>query len=553
VPHAGSTESRLFMTPHADALTRRDRARLMRAVFSSVSEGIVVADPEGTLLFFNDAAKRVLGLGVMQVDASQWSAAYGCFRSEDREVYPSFDLPLARALRGESTRAERLFICNRQVPAGVWISLNGDPVRNPRGEIIGGVVTFRDVTRQVKADAELGALRGRFETLKDATSRAAITDTTGRLTRDALIQRLSSAVEQTADGIFITDRSGVIEYVNPAFETMTGYAAAELIGQTPRVLKSGKQPPAYYDTLWKTILAGEVFKSLSVNRTSSGAEYQAEQTITPLKDPSGEVTHFVSVIKDVTERVSRQAREMEMSCAARVQRGLYPPAPPAIPGFDIAGAVWPAKMTGGDYFDYLQMPGDALGIAIGDVCGHGLASALIMATTRAYLRPVAALHDDPGTILARVNTFLHGDLQHDRQFVTLFLARLDPAARALVYASAGHPPAHVLDKNGTVKVTLQSTSRPLGLFGQICSPTSESLTLEPGDLLVLLTDGVTEAEAPDGGIFGTEGALQVIATHRSESASNIVQHLRDAVRDFSAEAGQPDDVTIVICKVQEVS
>jgi sigma-B regulation protein RsbU (phosphoserine phosphatase) len=285
-----------------------------------------------------------------------------------------------------------------------------------------------------------------------------------------------------------------------------------------------------------------------VNRTKSGATFHAEQSIAPLKAPGGEVTHFVSVTKDVTERVARQAREIEMGYAARIQRGLYPQASPAIPGFDIAAAVWPAEMTGGDYFDYLQMPGHALGIVIGDVCGHGVPSALIMAVARAYLRPIAALHDDPGMILTRVNTFLYADLQRDRQFVTLFLARLDPVARALVYASAGHPPAFVLDRTGAIKATLPSTSRPLGLFDEIGSVTGEKLTLEAGDLLVLLTDGVTEAEAPDGRIFGAEGALRVIATHRVEPASEIVQRLRETVRDFSGQTTQPDDVTTVICK-----
>lgn len=547
----GTISGGLSITAHAHTLTRRDLEGLMRAVVRNVTEGIVAADLQGNLLLFNDRAERVLGLGSTPIDPSQWSAVYGCYRSEDGEIYPSSDLPLARALRGEATSEEELFIRNPHVPDGAWISLNGAPLRGTRGEIMGGVVTFRDVTSQKKMGTELRASLRRFEELKNTADQAAISDTTGRMKQEALIRRLSTAVEQTADGIFITDRSGVIEYVNPAFETMTGYSAGEVIGQTPRVLKSGKQPPSYYETLWKTILAGQVFRSSWVNRTKSGTEFHADQTITPLKEPGGEVTHFVSVVKDVTERVGRLAREIEMGYAARVQRGLYPQAPPAIPGFDIAAAVWPAEMTGGDYFDYLQMPGNALGIAIGDVCGHGLASALIMAVTRAYLRPLAALHDDPGTILTRLNPFLYGDLQHDRQFVTLFLALLDPAARALVYASAGHPPAFVLDATGAVKATLHSTGRPLGLFDGICYPTSGRLMLEPGDLLALLTDGVTEAEAPDGRIFGAEGALQVVAAHRAEPASCIVEHLRDAVRDFSGEAVQPDDVTIVICKVQQ--
>jgi PAS domain S-box-containing protein len=538
----------LPMTPLAHTLSRYDRARLIQAVFSDITEGIVVADLHGNLLLFNDSAERVLGLGALQIDPSQWSVVYGCYRSEDGDEYASSDLPLARALRGESTREEELFIRNPQVPDGVWISLNGTPLRGAHGATIGGVVTFRDITRQERTARELRASERRVEALTDEAGRAAISNTTGRMKQDAVIRRLSSAVEQTADAIFITDRSGVIEYVNPAFETMTGYAASEVLGQTPRILKSGMQPPGYYETLWKTILAGHVFKASFVNRAKNGATFHAEQSIAPLKTPDGELTHFVSVTKDVTERVIRQAREIEMRHAARIQQGLYPQAPPASPGLDIAAAVWPAEMTGGDYFDYLQMPGGRLGIAIGDVCGHGVASALIMAVTRAYLRPIAALHDDPGTILTRVNTFLHGDLQRDRQFVTLFLARIDPVARSLVYASAGHPPAFLLDKTGAIRATLHSTCCPLGLFALTDSPSGETITFERGDLLVLLTDGVTEAEAPDGGIFGAEGALQVVAAHRAEPANAIVDRLRDAVRAYSGQATQPDDVTIMICK-----
>jgi sigma-B regulation protein RsbU (phosphoserine phosphatase) len=518
-----TSRSGLSVTPHVRALTRPERARLMRAVISNVTEGIIVADRDGHLLLFNDGARRVLGLDLVPIDPSQWSAAHGCYRSEDGEIYPPSDLPLARALRGESTSEEEIFIRNENVPAGVWISLNGAPLRGRAGETIGGVVTFRDISSRKTADTE-------------------------RLKQEALIRRLSNAVEQTADSIFITDRSGMIEYVNPAFETMTGYVAAEVIGQTPRMLKSGKQPPGFYETLWTTILSGQVFRASTVNRTKSGAEFHAEQTITPLKAPDGAVTHFVSVIKDVTERVKRQAREIEMTYAARIQGGLYPQTSPTIPGFDIAGAVWPAKMTGGDYFDYVEMPGDAIGIVIGDVCGHGLGSALIMAVTRAYLRPLAVSNESPGAILTRLNQFLHDDLQHDRHFVTLFLARLDPSSRTLAFASAGHLPAFVLDRAGAVKATLDSNGCPLALFGTMCYPTSDSLTLDPGDVLVLLTDGVTEAEAPDGRIFGSEGALQVIGAHRGESAMAIVHHVRDAVRHFAGQATQADDVTVVICK-----
>jgi sigma-B regulation protein RsbU (phosphoserine phosphatase) len=205
-------------------------------------------------------------------------------------------------------------------------------------------------------------------------------------------------------------------------------------------------------------------------------------------------------------------------------------------------------MTGGDYFDYLPMPSNGVGIAVGDVCGHGLASALIMAETRAFLRPLAAQQADPAETLSRLNAFLYQDLQEDGHFVTLFLGCLDTAARRLVYASAGHPPGFLLGATGALKAALGATGCPLGLFCTSGYESSETLEIEPGDVLVLLTDGITETEAPDGTVFGTEGALDVIRACLARPAAEIVQCLRDAVTRFSDGMPQRDDVTIVICK-----
>ncbi len=116
------------------------------------------------------------------------------------------------------------------------------------------------------------------------------------------LKKLSSAVEQTADAVFITDRNGAIEYVNPGFEQITGYRLAEVRGKTPRVLKSGTMPPEYYQRQWSTLLAGETFRAEVVNRRRDGTLFVAEQTITPMTDDDGEIKHFVSVLKDMTER-----------------------------------------------------------------------------------------------------------------------------------------------------------------------------------------------------------------------------------------------------------
>jgi diguanylate cyclase (GGDEF)-like protein/PAS domain S-box-containing protein len=125
---------------------------------------------------------------------------------------------------------------------------------------------------------------------------------------EAQMRKLSGALEQIADSVMITDRNGGIEYVNPAFERSTGYTRAEALGQTPRITKSGKQGAGFYKKLWQTILAGEVFSEVLVNRRKDGSLYYEEKTITPLKDIDGRITHFIATGKDVTERMQTQER-----------------------------------------------------------------------------------------------------------------------------------------------------------------------------------------------------------------------------------------------------
>ncbi len=120
------------------------------------------------------------------------------------------------------------------------------------------------------------------------------------------LRKLSSVTEQTDDSVVITDKNGVIEYVNPAFERKTGYSKEEAIGRTPRIVKSGKQGEDFYKQLWETILRGEVFRGVLINKKKSGAFYDEEKTITPLRDSEGVITHYVSTGKDITER-----KEME--------------------------------------------------------------------------------------------------------------------------------------------------------------------------------------------------------------------------------------------------
>lgn len=127
-------------------------------------------------------------------------------------------------------------------------------------------------------------------------------------TAEESLRKLSRAVEQSADTVVVTDRNGIIEYVNPAFEALTGYQRDEACGKTPRILKSGEQGPEIYQEMWKTILAGNVYRSILVNRKKNGELYYVEESICPVRDAAGQITHFISNGRDLTERLRLEAQ-----------------------------------------------------------------------------------------------------------------------------------------------------------------------------------------------------------------------------------------------------
>ena len=243
--------------------------------------------------------------------------------------------------------------------------------------------------------------------------------------------------------------------------------------------------------------------------------------------------------------------QTEFALARQIQQGLLPKTMPVLPGFAFGAASQFCQETGGDYYDFFSMRDSSLGIVVGDVCGHGIAAALVMEEIRASLRALAPTHDDPGSIVARANNCLTEDLPSGH-FATLFLARLDPDTRSLVYCSAGHPSGYVLDQYGDVRSVLQSTGLPLGLGLPLVVPdfpNGPGMTLLPGDCLCLFTDGVTEAFFSENAPFGIERALSVVREHLHERPDEILEALFRAVADFSGNKTPLDDITAVIIKV----
>ena len=301
-----------------------------------------------------------------------------------------------------------------------------------------------------------------------------------------------------------------------------------------------------------TVLAGEKVPAIEhriIRR--DGAIRCVRDTIVPHHD-SNRLERYDGLVEDVTDlRIAEHAlreREMQLLAAQKIQERLLPEAPPVLPGFDIGGGSYPAEFAAGDSFDYLTMSDGTVGFVISDVSGHGFGPALLMASTSTAIRLLTETETDLSEILARVNRFLAKET--DDRFVTLLLGCLDPQSRSFHYASAGHPTGYVLDSAGRVRVRLKSMAPPLAIVPTMQFPAAAPVALQPGEIVVLLTDGIQEAMSPLGEQFGTERLLEVVRANHTRKAAEIVESLYRAVCQFSHRKKPIDDVTTIVIKVE---
>jgi sigma-B regulation protein RsbU (phosphoserine phosphatase) len=501
-------------------ITAEDLERLYREretlhnILNSLSEGVVVANQDGKFMLFNPAAERILGIGSQNITPDEWTTTYGCYLEDKVTPYPAEELPLARSLRGEVVQDEVIYIRNPKQIVGVWITTTSRPLLDENGSVHGGIVIFREIKeRQYREDAE----------------------------------KLANAVEQTADSVIISNTQGTIEYVNSAFERTTGFSREEAVGNTPRILKSGFHDEEFYRGLWGKLLAGEPFRGTILNKKKNGELYWAEQTITPIKNREGNITNFVSVLKDITELKAKHEQDIQLGIARKIQQEFYP-AEISVPGFDITGMSYPADETGGDYYDYIMTPDGYLWIVLGDVSGHGIGAALIMSEARAYLRSYVKNLTSPGEVLSKVNQELTA-FEEGERFVTMILAQFDPRHHTLRYANAGHVPGYLLNDSGEIIMEMGFRDLPLGVLRNYEYSTSDLFELNPGFISVFLTDGITEAMNFDNMEFGRKRAVQLVQEYRQHTTMEIIDRLYHSVHSFSGNHRLEDDITLVLCKI----
>jgi len=293
----------------------------------------------------------------------------------------------------------------------------------------------------------------------------------------------------------------------------------------------------------------------SIKDVSSAAESIAQgdySAFLPVKSED-EVGQLMENFNTMTSQLQERMRlKQEMNLAMEVQQSLLPQRPPEIVGFDIAGKSIYCEETGGDYYDFIEFPelGQGhMGVAVGDVAGHGIAPALLMTTVRAFLRSrVLTQPEDLADAITEVNRLLCADTAETGNFMTLFFMLIDSSNGKVRWVRAGHEPAIIYDPSTDSFDELHGSGIALGV-DETWSFEEEIRDLWSDSQIVLIgTDGIWESENPQGESFGKKRLREIIRQHKNESSAEIVRAVTNALASHRENAPQQDDVTMVVIK-----
>jgi phosphoserine phosphatase RsbU/P len=256
---------------------------------------------------------------------------------------------------------------------------------------------------------------------------------------------------------------------------------------------------------------------------------------------------FQQMVREMQAREQRakeeEALKRELRLASEIQVSMLPARLPCPDGFDIGARMIPARAVGGDFFDVFSLDTGRLGFAIGDVAGKGMPAALFTALTSALLRAEARRTASPERVLRSVNRYLR-ERNSRGLFVTLLYGVLDEATHCFTYVRAGHEFPLLHDRGGSAVAIPEGRSLPLGLFSKLVLE-KRTVTLRPGDTMLLYTDGVTDARDEQGELYGLERLVRCLGLEAGEPAQAICDRVVEALAGHQGRAPQADDITLL--------
>jgi sigma-B regulation protein RsbU (phosphoserine phosphatase) len=504
-------------------LTARKRTEeqlltLSRAVEQSPI-AVLITDLNGMIEFVNPSFSQLTGYARSEVIGQNPSM----LRSPQTptEQYHRLWLTL---FDGEEWREE---IQDRKKSGELYWALQSiSPVRNSSGEVTHYLSMQQDVTQQ-KLDKE--ALQASEE-------------------------RFRQVAEMTGEWLWEQDPEGRYIYSSSAVTQILGYLPEEILGKPYLDLLTGADKMRWINELPPTGEVREPFSRL-LNRYlhKDGHEVFTESTGKPFLGENGRLVKWRGVDHDITARKQYEEERHALEIAKQIQNSLLPKAPLMVDCIQVAGVCLPATHVGGDYYDYFYSD-DTLNIVIADVSGHSVGAALLMAGVRSTLkaearRPNPSKQDHGSAdILLAINELLHDDLNGSDLFISMFYLRYNPLRRHLCYSNAGHNRPLWLAANANNCEELDAEGMVIGVrksnaFEEKCLP------LQPGDKILLYTDGITEAQNRAGEFFGIARLSDLLVTQRSEPPESTIQHILEALREFCGSNSFNDDVSMVVMNI----
>jgi sigma-B regulation protein RsbU (phosphoserine phosphatase) len=550
---------------HAQIAALKDSEELKAAISEASLDSLIIIDSDGRVVEYNPAAVATFGWSQEEALGADLGGLilperYRAAHQKGMEHYLRTGAGPVLRQRIELSAMHR---SGREFP----IELAVVPFR------IGGAEFFLGSLRDISDRVEIAAERDRVNAMLQ------------RAVDDAAVRQF--ALDQHAI-VSITDSLGTIVYANEKLEKISQYSVDELIGQNHRLLKSGEHDASFFEQMWATISAGDVWHGEICNRSKDGGLYWVSSSIVPIKDSTGMPYQYIAVRTDISEikRIERQldmsaqslgklvdryrlaqeevsaAQARELALGHQIQQSmLFGELPARFGHVSLAAFTEPSKGIDGDFFDFLAYGADQFDVSIGDVMGKGVAAALIGAAVKQSVHQVIAsqttaamvAHTDtptPASIINGVHAMVASQLMDLESFVTLAYLRVDVARNEVHYVDAGHTQfLHV--RAGQAEV-VSGVNLPLGVLANEVYE-SHRFEIAAGDLLFLYSDGFTEARNAAGEEFGLQ-ALSDLVTDLHEAQVplvTMVQAIRARVHAFEGSTIPSDDRTCILMRVED--
>lgn len=386
-------------------------------------------------------------------------------------------------------------------------------------------------------------------------TRGSFSDITNRKQAEEKNLHLAAIVESSDDAIVGKTTEGIITSWNRGAERIFQYRESEVLGRPISMLI----PPAFAPEVLRMheqIRLGEHIEHFeTVRRRKDGELIHLSLSYSPIKDARGRVVAVSTIGRDITERKKAAAAlldnariKRELEIAKEIQQSFLPVCPSDLAGILMACRCIPADQVGGDYYDFFSLDEGKMDAVIADVTGHSVGSSLLMTMTRSVLRAKVGSGRRPGELLTVVNDLLHDDLSRAELQISMSYVRLDRKHRLLSYANAGHPPPFLFRAADGTFLQLDAEGLIMGVKAGVCFE-EKTVAVEVGDILVLYTDGITEAENSEGTWFGAGGLCEAVSAHRQGDPGEILEAILRELARFCGTRPLSDDVALIVCKI----